>query len=240
LQYYDKEGVLPPSGQSEGGRRLYSGKDIVRLHQIQAMKYLGFSLNDIKTRLVALDTPTDVSNALAEQARSIREKIAVLSEILESVEKLKAETLQMETVDWGKYADIVANLQMKNEWYGLIKHFDEKVLHHYRSRFDREGGAKIVNAMKRICGEAAGLQQAGIPPDSEQGQAIGKAWWDMVTEFTGGDASLQSHLMELYESRDGLSGSWKKQWERVEGFITAALEMYLTNLGCDPSKGEPP
>ena len=34
LQYYDKEGVLSPSAESEGGRRLYTDKDIVLLHQI--------------------------------------------------------------------------------------------------------------------------------------------------------------------------------------------------------------
>ena len=48
LQYYDNEGLLSPSSESEGGRRLYTGKDVIMLHQIQAMKYLGFSLDDIK------------------------------------------------------------------------------------------------------------------------------------------------------------------------------------------------
>ena len=34
LQYYDKEGLLSPSSESEGGRRLYTDKDMVKLHQI--------------------------------------------------------------------------------------------------------------------------------------------------------------------------------------------------------------
>ena len=29
LQYYDKEGLLSPSAESEGGRRLYTDKDLV-------------------------------------------------------------------------------------------------------------------------------------------------------------------------------------------------------------------
>ena len=49
LQYYDKEGLLSPSAASEGGRRLYTDKDLVMLHQIISLKSLGFSLtNDIK------------------------------------------------------------------------------------------------------------------------------------------------------------------------------------------------
>lgn len=31
LQYYDKSGLLGPSGYSEGGRRMYSRRDIIRL-----------------------------------------------------------------------------------------------------------------------------------------------------------------------------------------------------------------
>ena len=44
LQYYDKEGLLSPSAESEGGRRLYTDKDLVKLHQIISLKSLGFSL----------------------------------------------------------------------------------------------------------------------------------------------------------------------------------------------------
>ena len=32
LQYYDKEGLLSPSCESDGGRRLYSDRDIVTLY----------------------------------------------------------------------------------------------------------------------------------------------------------------------------------------------------------------
>ena len=49
LQYYDKEGLFSPSGKSEGGRRLYTDKDLVRLHQILSLKSLGFSLEDIRS-----------------------------------------------------------------------------------------------------------------------------------------------------------------------------------------------
>ena len=34
LQYYDREGLIPPSALSEGGRRLYTDRDLVQLHQI--------------------------------------------------------------------------------------------------------------------------------------------------------------------------------------------------------------
>ena len=42
----------------------------------------------------------------------MREKIAVLTESLTAIETLRAEVLQMQTVDFKKYADIIVNLQM--------------------------------------------------------------------------------------------------------------------------------
>ena len=120
LQYYDKEGLLSPSAESEGGRRLYTDKDLVTLHQILSLKSLGFSLDDIKSRLISLETPTDVATALTEQADSIREKIEQLTDSLTAIEQLKAEVLQMQTVNFKAYADIIVNLQMKNGSYYLI------------------------------------------------------------------------------------------------------------------------
>ena len=60
-QYYDKEGLLSPTAESEGGRRLYTDKDLITLHQIISLKSLGFSLNDIKERLISLETPANVA-----------------------------------------------------------------------------------------------------------------------------------------------------------------------------------
>ena len=104
LQYYDKEGLLSPSAESSGGRRLYTDKDFVKLHQILSLKSLGFSLEDIKKRLISLDTPADVAEALTKQADEIRCKIEQLSETLTAIEQLKAEVLQMQSVDFKKYA----------------------------------------------------------------------------------------------------------------------------------------
>ena len=33
LQYYDREGLFSPSSESEGGRRLYTDKDLILLYQ---------------------------------------------------------------------------------------------------------------------------------------------------------------------------------------------------------------
>lgn len=79
LQYSDEVNLLSPSSESQGGRRLYTDRDIIKLYQILSLKHLGFSLDDIKNRLIRLNTPTDVAEALSAQAAILQEKIDSLS-----------------------------------------------------------------------------------------------------------------------------------------------------------------
>ena len=236
LQYYDNEGLLSPSAESEGGRRLYTDKDVIRFHQIQAMKYLGFSLDDIKNRLVFLDTPEAVAGALTEQAASVREKISALTDVLSAIEALKAETLQMESVDWRKYADIVAVLQSGFKEYWAIKLFDGKMLERVRD-FDVESGISMLALWKRIMTTASKLQADGILPGSLRSLELAKEFWGFITEFTGGDMNLLPELLKFEETRDGWDEEWESAWETGGGYIQASLGAYFESIGYDPFEG---
>ncbi len=233
LQYYDKEGLLSPSSVSEGGRRLYTYKDIVKLHQILSLKHLGFSLDDIKNRLILLDTPTEIANILAEQAAAIQKKIESLSETFRELEALRDEVLQMQSVDFKKYADIIVNLQMKNDFYWLIKYFDDQTLDHIRSRFGKDSGTAFMQTFMQLQEEAIQLQKDGISAESDKGQTFAKAYWNMITEFTGGDMSMLSKLVELGQF-EGLNHKWKEKQDLANAFIEPALGIYFSKLGVNP------
>ncbi|HWR22963.1 MAG TPA: MerR family transcriptional regulator [Feifaniaceae bacterium] len=236
LQYYDKEGLLSPSSGSEGGRRLYTDKDVIRLYQILSMKSLGFSLDTIKNRLISLDTPADVAGALLEQAAAIREKLEALSKSLNEIETLKSEVLQMQSVDFKKYADIIVNLQLNNEFYWLIKHFDDKMLDQFRTRFDKDSGLAMMERFARLFDEAARLQEYGVPPESGKGQALAKEFWETLMEFTGGDMGMLSKLMETGNFH-GPDNEWKQKQAAATAFIEPALGAYFAALGYDPLEG---
>lgn len=237
MQYYDREGLLCPSAQSEGGRRLYTYKDLIKLHQILSLKHLGFSLDDIKSKIINLDAPAHVAEALSEQAEDIKQKIASLSESLREIELLKAEVLQIKSVDFKKYADIVVNLQMKNRHYWLIKHFDDSTLDHIRRRFDKESGMAFMERFTSLGEEAIQLDKSGISPASEGGQDLARRYWNMIEDFTQGDLSLIGKLMEigkLDDSDNSDSDGWAQKQAMVNAYIEKALDVYFTNLGVDP------
>ena len=239
LQYYDKEGLLSPSAESEGGRRLYTDKDLVTLHQIISLKSLGFSLDDIKERLTSLETPADVANALTEQADDIRRKIEQLQASLSAIEQLKAEVLQMQTVNFKKYADIIVNLQMKNEFYPLIKHFDDDTLDHIRSQFDKESGLDFMDRFNRLSDEIVQLQKENVPPESEKSQKVIKEYWGLIVEFTNGDVSMLPKLMEV-GNIDTAANAWEERQKIVNDYVGPALQVYFSRLGTDPFEGVKP
>ncbi len=236
LQYYDKEGLLSPSAASEGGRRLYTDKDLVMLHQIISLKSLGFSLDDIKHRLISLETPTDVATALTEQADSIREKIEQLTASLTAIEQLKEEVLQMQTVNFKKYADIIVNLQMKNEYYFLIKKFDDDMLDHIRRQFDQDNGSDFIDRFNRLSDEIIELQKAGVSPASEKCQRIVEEYWGLIMEFTNGDMSMLPSLMEI-GNIDTAANAWEERQKIVNGYLEPALQIYFSRLGENPFEG---
>lgn len=233
LQYYDKTGLLPPSAVSEGGRRLYTDKDIIRLHQILSLKYLGFSLEDIRDRLIPLESPAEVAQILARQAADIRRQIDGLQESLFAIEALKTEVLDMQTVDYTKYADIVVNLQMKNDFYWLIKHFDSETLDHIRRRFDKKSGEAFIARFLQLQREAVELSRTGTQPAGERGQQFARAYWDQILEFTGGDPSVLPKLLEM-ASGEQFGTEWASQQAEANAFIEPALEAYFGKLGINP------
>ena len=233
MQYYDKEGLLSPSAESEGGRRLYTDKDLVTLHQILSLKSLGFSLDDIKRRLISLETPTDVANALTEQADSIREKIEQLTDSLTAIEQLKAEVLQMQTVNFKAYADIIVNLQMKNGSYYLIKRFDDDTLDHIRNQFDRESGLDFMDRFNRLSDEIVQFQKENVSPESEKCQRVVKEYWGLIMEFTNGDMSMLPKLMEI-GNIDTATNAWEERQKLVNDYLEPALQVYFSKLGVNP------
>lgn len=238
LQYYDKEGLLSPSSESRGGRRLYTDKDLIKLYQLLSMKSLGFSLDDIKNHLSSLDTPADVVQALTEQAAGIRKQLENLSETLKRIELLKAEVLQMQSVDFKKYADIITNLQMKNEFYWLIKHFDDKTLESFRNRFDMDSGMWMMETFTRLSDKALQLQKEGVAPESKRGREFAEEFWNMILEFTDGDMSMLPKLIEI-ANIGSTDHRWKQNEEISNTFVSPALEAYFLESGLDPFEEGP-
>lgn len=234
LQYYDREGLLKPSALSEGGRRLYTYRDMVMLHQILSLKHLGFSLADIRESLLPLDDPRDVADVLAQQAEAVRAQIAALKATLENLTKLREEVLSMKEVDFRCYADIVINLEMRNDLYWAFKYFDADTRDEIRAGFDQERGRDFLTKFQNLQSEAAECRSRGLDRESPEAQDLAHRFWALVLQFTDGDPQVLSKLVALHED-DSFSEAWNKL-EPVK-YLEDALSVYLERQGINPFGG---
>lgn len=240
LQYYDKEGLLTPSFKSDGGRRLYTKKDMVKLHQILSFKYLGFSLEDIKHTLISLDNPEDVVKTLNSQEQALKSQIEKLKEALSAVQSLRDEVSLIHEVDFNKYADIITLIRQKNEGYWVVKFFDDNLMTHIKDRFTQQPdfARELFKKWESMCNEVILLIEQKETPESKKGQELAKQWWSLVIDFTGGDMSMLPKLVEFNETKQGWSEEMQKKQLIADEFIGKALEIYFQRSGAQNPFGE--
>lgn len=229
LQYYDKQGLLKPAAFSEGGHRLYSAKEVVKLHQILSFKFLGFSLDEIKSSLFSLDDPKEVAGLLEHQKGIIQKQLAELEKAQRAIDTLHQEVTAIREVDFAKYAEIIELLKLDNNGYWAWKRFDDPLKEHVRSRFGDNAPAalQIFDTYKEVLEEALLLKRNQEPPEGEKGQCLARKWWDMILEFTGGDMTLVPKLEVFNENKEGWDSLLAEKQKEVDVYLNAALENYL-------------
>lgn len=120
IRYYDQQGLLKPSFLMENGYRRYEETDLKALQKIMSLKYLGFSLLEIKT-MVQEETPIAWQQSLDMQIDMIDKKIQHMNILKESLVSAK-ELLKKDAMNWEQFTKLV---DMHDQ--------DEKIIEHYRS-----------------------------------------------------------------------------------------------------------
>ena len=114
IQYYDQKDLLHPSSKSEQNQRLYSREDEERLYRILTLKYLGFSLAQIK-EAEALDDRRELSGALESRMHELeRESVEVLRNI-STVNSLREQLAASEHVRWSDFAQAISDMQNRED-----------------------------------------------------------------------------------------------------------------------------
>ena len=75
IRYYDKQDILKPSFVTPYGARFYTDEDFARLSQILLLKFLGFSLEDIKEMTINDTDRHFLADSLNIQLKLIQDKI---------------------------------------------------------------------------------------------------------------------------------------------------------------------
>ena len=145
VRFYDRVGLLQPSARTEAGYRLYTEADFLRLQQILALKFLGFSLEEIRYCLQV--GPTSLKEALALQKAMMCEKRAQLNAVIQAIAETEA-LLDGNGHDWEAIVHVIQVMHMEqtNDW--RKKYFTDEQLKQMedlsKQSYSEEAQAKLA------------------------------------------------------------------------------------------------
>jgi len=114
VQFYDHRGVLHPSSETEGGRRIYSDDDLTKLRLICTLKAIGLSLDSIKGIMESEMSGKILTILLNEQEKQLSDEIVERQKQLEMIAVIKESISNKAVVPANSILDVEHIMEKKN------------------------------------------------------------------------------------------------------------------------------
>lgn len=100
LRYYEEIGLAVPSGRTEAGYRIYTEADVARLRFLMRFKPLGFTLEETREAMAALDALDALeAGAGSGDLAALRARVAEFEAVVRArVEELRTKLAEAEAL----------------------------------------------------------------------------------------------------------------------------------------------
>lgn len=194
LHHYDEIGLLTPSLRTPSGHRLYQDADVARLQQIQSLRLMGISLDEVKRLLDgAAMTPREV---LDLHLARLHEQIARQNRLAERIETLAT---HMDRVASASIDDLCQIIQVMTTMENYFTPEQLEVLRDRRTSISQQHMDEVHDSWNEIIPTVRTAMEANVDPTSPEILAIAKRWKELVQEFTGGDPKIAHAVKTMYE-----------------------------------------
>lgn len=229
LRYYDSIDLLKPSDYTEGGHRLYSEDDLRQLEQIKALKFLGFSLKEIKEMIQKSQLDgTVLLKSLEYQKQLFTAKQQEINEILSDLDWL-IETVQgKETMSIDIFCSTLHRLMFDEDakiWFK--KHFSEALADDILN-MDKSDELRLDKEWADILSEIKNLANTNVLPSSEEAQNTIKQLFNIVDQTLKGNMDKFSKEVKELPSTEPFHFP-NPLTELEQQFLQEAIHIYRTN-----------
>jgi DNA-binding transcriptional MerR regulator len=107
IRYYDEHNILKPSYLSPSGARFYTDEDLARLQQILLLKYLGFSLEDIREMTINDTDYHFMADSLNLQLRLVEDRIEQLQLVAQTIRDTSKVIQEEQSADWNQMLNLI-------------------------------------------------------------------------------------------------------------------------------------
>lgn len=120
IRYYDSHNILKPSYVTKSGARFYTDEDFARLQQILLLKFLGFSLEDIRGMTIHDADYHFMADSLDIQGKLIRDRIEQLQLVENAIRETSLAIRTEHSINWSQMLDLIhltsMEKSMKNQY----------------------------------------------------------------------------------------------------------------------------
>ncbi|KEK25367.1 MerR family transcriptional regulator [Bacillus gaemokensis] len=202
LRYYDQIDLLRPSGKTEGGHRLYSEADVIRLQQVLFLKEMGFSLKEIMNMLVTDEL--SLKETLEKQLKFVQEeqkKFNRMEKILQAVvysAELEGELdwkIMFELIQLSRQSPRVREMFQKQ----IFSHDEQKLLHNLPNMSEEDTNVQEwVDLLKQL----RGFMKEGKEASHDKVQEATRKLMAKCMEMAKGDEEFLDKLWEVRKSKE--------------------------------------
>jgi len=219
LDYYDEIGLVKPSSVTAGGHRQYEEEDVMRLEQVLALKYMGFSLGQIRGILQESTATWQQSiqqqlEMVAQQQRRLVALERALKGVLYSIEF-------EEGVNWPVILDIISLFQQTPDVHSKLydKYFDTEEVESI-VRMNMEVAPGVIKQWPSIINEVRAVMH--MDPASDEAQRAAERWMEQVYAMYGRDEELLDRMWQsLMDNKESIA--YYPMDQEVINFIERAV-----------------
>ena len=196
LRHYDEIGLLSPAERTESGYRLYTHKNVTRLHRIKTLRQFGFTLVEIKDLLDRADVSPQ--QLVDDHIRRLHDHIALEQRLCKRLHGLARRLAGAEDVATDDFLDILEVMSMVEN---SDKYYTPEQLASLQERASTVGTERIrqVEAeWPELIAQVRTEMERGTDPRDERVLRLAARWQGLIQEFTGGNPEIERSLRSMY------------------------------------------
>lgn len=226
LHHYDRIGLLAPSRRTSSGHRVYRDLDLLRLQQIQTLKALGFSLDEIRGML---ESPAyDVGRALRLQKAALDRRIAQLQEASGALGAALEQLGAAQPYDWGHAITILRAVGDRELQRWMRRFFSDEQLGQLAAEASPEEQRAGERVWLELLAEFQGVRH--LPPEDERVLALAARMQGLVRAFTRDDPERIAALRAMYSQLDAMPLALRPFDADLFTFMNDALRAYMARM----------
>ncbi|WP_235792620.1 MerR family transcriptional regulator [Virgibacillus salidurans] len=133
LRFYEEIELLYPSERNTSGHRLYGLSELATLQQIQSLKFIGYSLQEIKNFLEEKGASMDhLESSLPLQKKLLMEKRDELNRAIDSIDYVQGLLKEGHSMTWRHLSSLLQSIECEEdqkEW--MKEYFSEEFAQQY-------------------------------------------------------------------------------------------------------------